>query len=279
MEQQVAVTQEKNSLFKHTLMNPMVRKLDRVTEQDSEHSATYSGIVAKTFFFLLLTGVGAALYFVVHQIFIADAVIEITDYSISLQESGVLLLALLFTALGPVLIWLIRPLIPVTGGLYCLGQGYVVAAMCCISGREYSGSAWLSFILTVVIVAVMLLLYVKKVIQVTAKFRSVVTTLFVTSVVFSLGMLLCALIPPLKPLYDFFTQNMIVNILSGVVLLALNNSRVISPSKPGSTHPAFWIKRPSRPIELRPSTKAVRSSLREKYSIVLARTNCPGRRR
>lgn len=101
MEQQVAVTQEKNSLFKHTLMNPMVRKLDRVTEQDSEHSATYSGIVAKTFLFLLLTGVGAALYFVVHQIFIADAVIEITDYSISLQESGVLLLALLFTALGP----------------------------------------------------------------------------------------------------------------------------------------------------------------------------------
>lgn len=221
MEQQVAVTQEKNSLFKHTLMNPMVRKLDRITEQDSEHSATYSGIVAKTFFFLLLTGVGAALYFVVHQIFIADAVIEITDYSISLQESGVLLLALLFTALGPVLIWLIRPLIPVTGGLYCLGQGYVVAAMCCISGSEYSGYAWLSFILTVVIVAVMLLLYVKKVIQVTAKFRSVVTTLFVTSVVFSLGMLLCALIPPLKPLYDFFTQNMIVNIVSGVVFVIL----------------------------------------------------------
>ena len=31
MEQQVAVTQEKNSLFKHTLMNPMVRKLDRIT--------------------------------------------------------------------------------------------------------------------------------------------------------------------------------------------------------------------------------------------------------
>lgn len=42
--------------------------------------------------------------------------------------------------------------------------------------------------------------------------------------------------------------------------LALNSSRVISPSKPGSTHPAFWINRPSRPMELRPSTKAVRLS-------------------
>lgn len=221
MEQQAAAPQEKNSLFRHTLMNPMVRKLDRVTEQDSAHSATYSGIAAKTFLFLLFTGAGAALYFAVHQIFIANAVIEITDYSISLQEGGIFLLALLFTALGPVLIWLIRPLIPVTGSLYCLGQGYVVAALCCICGSEYSGYAWLSFILTAVIVAVMLLLYVKKVIQVTAKFRSIVTTLFVTAVVFSLGMVLCAMIPPLKPLYDFFMQNMAVNIVSGVVFIIL----------------------------------------------------------
>lgn len=170
---------------------------------------------------MLLTGVGAALYFVVHQIFIADAVIEITVTPLVFKRAEFCCSPFSLRPLGPVLIWLIRPLIPVTGGLYCLGQGYVVAAMCCISGSEYSGYAWLSFILTVVIVAVMLLLYVKKVIQVTAKFRSVVTTLFVTSVVFSLGMILCALIPPLKPLYDFFMQNMIINIVSGVVFVIL----------------------------------------------------------
>ena len=39
--------------------------------------------------------------------------------------------------------------------------------------------------------------------------------------------------------------------------LALNSSRVIVPSKPGSTQPAFWMNRPMRPMELRPSTKAV----------------------
>lgn len=214
MEQQAT-----NSLFKHTLMNPMVRKLDKVTERDDAHSATYGGIVGKTFLFLLFTGIGVALYFLVHQLFIADAVIEVTDYAISLQESAFFLLALLLTILGPILIWLIRPLIPVTGSVYCLSQGFVMAAVCSISGSEYSGYAWLSLGLTMLIVAVMLLLYVKKVIQVTAKFRSIVTTLFITTVVFSLLMVLCALIPPLKPISDFFTQNLVVNVIAGVIFI------------------------------------------------------------
>ena len=60
---------------------------------------------------------------------------------------------------------------------------------------------------------------------------------------------------------------------------ALNSSSVISPANPGSTQPAFWINNPIRPSELRPSTNAVRLSGRQIYSIVVAKTNCPGRSR
>ena len=59
--------------------------------------------------------------------------------------------------------------------------------------------------------------------------------------------------------------------------LALNSSRVMLPSKPGSTQPAFWMNRPILPIELRPSTNAVTLAGSRMNSTVVARRNeCGG---
>ena len=48
------------------------------------------------------------------------------------------------------------------------------------------------------------------------------------------------------------------------------------PSKPGSTQPAFWMNRPMRPIELRPSTNAVMLAGSRMRSRVTASRNDSG---
>lgn len=45
---------------------------------------------------------------------------------------------------------------------------------------------------------------------------------------------------------------------------------MIWPSNPGSTQPAFWMKRPILPMEERPSTKAVMLSGTFTYSWMVA---------
>lgn len=211
------------AVYKHLMMNPMARKLEKVTERDEQHCATYGGIIGKTFYFLIMTFVGVVLYFVVHNVFPPSTTdpIMVTDYAFSIQEIGIVLGVCLAAILSPILMWAIRPLMAFFGTIYCLTQGFIVAYCCCVSGSEYTYAAWMAAGITVIVVVVMLLLYVKGIVKVTAKFKSIVTTLFIASVLSGIVLFICGLIPPLKPMYTFFTQNMVIGIVGGIVFIII----------------------------------------------------------
>lgn len=220
----MSTTQEtgsSKSVFQHVMMNPMVRKLDKVQERDEVHSSTYGGIVAKCIFFLALCGVGVGLYFFVHEAFKSSAFLMFNDYSFSIQEMGIALGALLLGVLSPILIWLIRPLIPFFGSLYCLCQGFVIAWLCSTYGGEYREAAWLAVGLTAIIVIVMLFLYVSGIVRVNKKFRSIITTLFISAIISGLVLFIIGFIPALKPIYSFFTQNFAVSVIGGIIFIII----------------------------------------------------------
>lgn len=223
MDQAGNVSQKKHTAFAHVMMNPLVRKLDKVDEKAEGDGATYSGIVAKTLFFIIMTGVGIALDLFVHQYYGTVYTIDLTDYTIVMQEMGFALIACVFIILSPLLIWVIRPLIPILGTLYCVSQGYFIAWLCQTFGNEYRGAAWASFGLTVLILVVMLFLYIKGIVKVTKKFRSVVTTLFISAVFLGLGVAVCNFVPPLHWIYNFFMENMAVSIIASVAFIIIGS--------------------------------------------------------
>ena len=221
MENVQAGERQKTPLFHHLLMNPIARKLTKVQERDEAHGATYGGITRKSIFFLLLTVVGLGLYFFIHQQFDQGLFIEVENYRFSIYEIYGVAAAAVFTVFSPFLIWLVRPLIPVFGILYCLGQGFLLAWAVGTFGDIYEFAAWAALGITIVIVFSMLVLYSCNIVKVNHKFRSVVTTLFLASILCSLAFMVCSFVPQLQGIYSFIMENMVVSILGSVVFIIL----------------------------------------------------------
>lgn len=213
--------QGQGSFYKQSMTNPMAKKLEGVQERAESRSATYSGIVLKTVFFLLLTVGGMVLYFMVREIYLPNADMTVSGSVVSRQELWGMTAAALVTVFSPILIWLVRPLAPVFGSLYCAGQGFALAGLCTVMGGEYRRLAWLALGLTLLIVFVMLVLYVTGVVKVTAKLRSVLTTLMVSGFLLSMIVFLCSLIPFLRPVSLLFTQNLGVSVVTSVIFIII----------------------------------------------------------
>lgn len=59
------------------MMNPIIRRISRIEEKAPDNCASYGGIAARTFFFMLVTAAGVAGYFILHQILAASGSAEI----------------------------------------------------------------------------------------------------------------------------------------------------------------------------------------------------------
>lgn len=219
--QQLTPEKEKPGIFQNAMMNPLVRKLNKVTDRDDAHSATYGGIVGKTLFFVLMTIAGIGVYFVLRTMFLPTATMGFNQVMFSTAELVGAGIALLFTILCPILIWVAKPLVPVLGSLYCLSQGFTVAMLCTVSGPEYQWLAGLSLALTMLIVLVMLILYVAQIVKVTAKFRSVVSTLFFTSLIGGLLFFICSFIPGLSTVVQFIQENSVLSIVGAALFVVI----------------------------------------------------------
>src|SRR5574344_775815 len=142
--------------------NPVLRKLSGINEHVSENDcATYGGIMVKTIFFLLLSGVGFALYYFFAPLLATGSPIIMDEYSMYLPQGGVAGIAALVTLIVPILCWFkfIQPIIPVVGSLYCLCQGYLIGFLSYTFAGEYNDLIILTLIITIAIVIVMLTLY------------------------------------------------------------------------------------------------------------------------
>lgn len=161
-------------------MNPMIRKLTKVKERADSQStaASYKGVSHKTFFFMLWSVVGAALFFVLRPTLTAGEIIELDNgLTVHPLEALVFFIALVLSVIAPLLAFVIKPLVPFLGSLYCLCFSYSFTCLEDLLPEEYGGIICAAAIITIVLVMVMTLLYSSGKVKMGKKAKTVITSL------------------------------------------------------------------------------------------------------
>lgn len=202
--------------------NPIMRRLDSVDEHADSNCATYGGITLKTMFFLLFSVVGILAQALTSKMLAEgeSSVLNIKGFKVSVTNAEiiVLLAVLLAGILLQLLAFFLRSTTPVTGALYCASQGYFISFLLFkVLGAyklEYLG--FLALLITMLIIAVMSILYTTGVIRVTKKFKMVITTLFVTMIATSLFTFIGSFIPAFQPLVKTIQNNFALSIAASI---------------------------------------------------------------
>ena len=202
--------------------NPIMRRLDNVDEHADLNCATYGGITLKTMFFLLFSVVGILAQALTSKMLAEgeSSVLNIKGFKVSVTNAEiiVLLAVLLAGILLQLLAFFLRSTTPVTGALYCTSQGYFISFLLFkVLGAyklEYLG--FLALLITMLIIAVMSILYTTGVIRVTKKFKMVITTLFVTMIATSLFTFIGSFIPAFQPLVKAIQNNFALSIAASI---------------------------------------------------------------
>lgn len=205
--------------------NPIMRRLDNVTEVDETNSATYKGIAVKTAFFLLFCLAGILLQLALVNTLSAGNIIEFSvrgfDVSMYSYELYALIGSVILAIVFQLLAFFAKATTPVTGALYCVTQGYMISFLIfkVLRGYEYLGALALAITLTIVLV--MSILYATGAIRVTKKFKMVMLTLFVTSIASSILVFIGSLIPATRELVASITGNIVFSLVSGVIFIII----------------------------------------------------------
>ena len=201
--------------------NPLIKKLGRVTEQSPDHAVSYHGVAAKTLFFMIAVAVGVASFFIFHKVLAVGGAMEADGFTIYPFEGAFALVALFVSGFAPFLAFLIRPLVPVLGLIYCLSIGYAITWLAATVIPTYSGIVFLALGITIVLVAVMAFLYASGAIKVGKRFRAVVITLFITAALSGVIGFVLSFIPGLHDTMQYVTSNPIVSLIGGVLYIIL----------------------------------------------------------
>lgn len=182
----------KKSGFKSGFMtNPVIKKLKKVAaEEQSSTTATYAGVVAKTIYFLILTAAGVALYYILQKMlgssgatFIASDEDGVFEIALTLQQAAVVGGAAVVVLVTAILSTFIQAIVPVTGTLYVLAEGYVLAFISDSLAEEYRWMSFTALLLTIVLVLTLLLLYCRKKVRVSQKFKMIISAVFITLII------------------------------------------------------------------------------------------------
>ena len=206
--------------------NPVMRRLDRITDTAAGDASTYGGIFLKTGIFLLFCLAGLVLQLVLEGKLSTGESFSFTIYKkfvVTMYKPEAIAIVAA-TALGVVfqlLAFWVKGSTPVTGALYCVTQGYFVSFLVfkVLKGYEYLGA--LALLITVVIILVMLFLYSRGIIKVTKKFRTVMITLFATVIGSSLLVVLGYFIPGTRELVMRLQDNLILSIGTSVIFIII----------------------------------------------------------
>ena len=205
--------------------NPVMRRLDKVTEVDDVNSASYKGIALKTVFFLLFCVAGIVLQLVLVNTLSAGSLIEFSirnfDVSMYTYELYALIGSVVLAIVFQLLAFFAKATTPVTGALYCVTQGYMISFIIfkVLKGYEYLGA--LALAITLMIVLVMSILYATGVIRVTKKFKMVMLTLFATTIASSILVFIGSFIPATRGLVASITGNLGFSIGVSVVFIII----------------------------------------------------------
>ena len=139
--------------------NPVMRRLDRISDYSPSNSATYGGITAKTAYFILFTVVGIIVHLIMAEKLAAGDPVNINykGFEIQMYSNEVIALgaSVVLAIVFQLLAFFVKVTIPVTGALYCVTQGYFISFLVfkVLKGYEYLGA--LALVITLVIIMVM----------------------------------------------------------------------------------------------------------------------------
>ena len=202
--------------------NPIIRRLSKVQETDSENSCSYRGIQVKLIYFMIMIFIGVALNIAMAGKWGGEIIrLEEQGIAFTSHEIIALVIAGLALILSPILATFIRVTIPVTGALFCASTGYVIGWAASAFGKEYAQTIWLALILTAIVVMIMGFLYWTGKVQVTKKFRTVLMVLILSSVFASLITIILSIIPATRGFVSALAQNSLLNIVAGVIMVAI----------------------------------------------------------
>ena len=214
--------QQKKNSFGFGMANPVLRRMAKDGEYSGSNTATYGGIVAKTVYFMVVTIIGVFLALILHNIIAASAAPgslihavdtknEIFNFEFSPAEGVIMAVVLLISIILPFLAFLIQTTIPVTGSIYCVAQGMLIGYITVALAEEYKFISTLAAIITIALVGVMLFIYAKGIIKVTARFRGIVASIFFAAVLAGIIYFILNLIPAVRNSNIFSGINMFVN--------------------------------------------------------------------
>ncbi len=221
---QQSKTKEKRSILSS---NPVMRRLNKVDEHSETNAATYGGITVKTLYFLLFSIVGIFVQLIMQKMLVGGETVNIDykGFEVTLYQGeifmllGVVIAAIVFQLLA----FFARGTTPVTGALYCVTQGYFISFLIFkVLGAydmEYLGA--LALLITMLIIAIMAILYSTGVIRVTKKFKMVMMTLFITVISASLLSVVGYFIPFTRSMVVSMQNNLPLTIGFGVIFIII----------------------------------------------------------
>ena len=202
--------------------NPIIRKLSRIEETDSENCCSFGGIITKLIYFMVMVMAGILLNAVMAGRWGGET-LKLTEAAITVtyNEAIALVVAAITLIASPILAMLIKITIPVTGALFCASTGFVISWAGSTFGKEYASTIWLALLVTAVVVILMGFLYFSGKVRVTKKFRTVLIVLFLGSIFSSAIVGILSVIPATRPFTDSIVENGVFNIAASVVMIII----------------------------------------------------------
>ncbi len=185
----------RQSSFMDSFANPRIKNLSKhAGEAIGDEVASFSGVTAKTIYFVLVFALGLAAFFILHSYFGKSSVADLDlmypqEYPIYIGAIVLSLVAGIVTAFAP-------KTTAFFGTVYCVCMGYLVTFSSYAYASVYQGIVYEALGLTLLIVGVLTVLYSKGVIRVTSRFRKITYTTLLVSFLGGLIFFVMYLIAP-----------------------------------------------------------------------------------
>lgn len=173
--------------------NPVLARMNRYEDSTVGERASFKGIAAKSFYFLALIILGIAAFLYMHNYFGNQGydAVEITEnYTIYANEMMIFTGATIATLIAGLIAAFAPRTTPVAGSIYCAGMGYAVTFISYTYAAQVKGIVIEALLLTILLIAVMAVIYFTGIVKVGRRFRTVVytalTATLIASVIFML---------------------------------------------------------------------------------------------
>lgn len=177
--------------------------------------------------------IGAALFICLHPIWIAsgntlDVSVEGVMVQIAVAELIIAGVSLLILFISPFIALFNHRLLAVVGTLYCLCEGYLISWTSVFLTPDMQWVPWCALALTILIAAVMLLLYMTGVARVGHRFRSFLMAVILTSIFGSLMVYVGTWIPGVRDILLPIVQDPLVGFIMSIAFVIIASLFLLS---------------------------------------------------